>query len=59
MVLIHLRQEVLEFRIQLVVVKIACEVIEAAREPFPQIVVYTLSAVGLDVIVNSLSRRIG
>ena len=56
--LIHLGQEVFELRIQFVVVEISGEVVETAREPFPEIVIHALPAVRLDVVVDSFSEFI-
>src|SRR5690242_21672260 len=56
MFLIDLGEGFLEFGVQSFIVEIAGQIIEAAGEPVPDIAVDALSAVGLDVFINSLAE---
>src|SRR6476469_4705154 len=56
MFLIDLGEGFLEFGVQSFIVEIAGQIIEAAVEPVPYIAVDALSAIGLDVFINSLAE---
>ena len=58
MVLVDLRQKVLEVGIQLVVTEIASEVIEALAEPLPKAVIDAFAAIRLDIVVNTFAKVI-
>src|SRR5581483_7081898 len=54
MLLIDLAEGLLQFRVQCFIVEIAGQIKEATGEPVPDIAVDALSAVSLDVVIDSL-----
>jgi hypothetical protein len=56
MLLIQLGQSVLQLCVQIVVVKISCEIVKALLEPLPQIVVDAVAAILFNVLVYFLAE---